>query len=739
MIAAAGPARRVLFLADSLDGIQAGTEGQMLELARRLPSDWHVHMWVLQTAAPRVGRTWGPAVRQLHVPPLHHPSFFPRLWGAARAVRQGGFDLIHAVHADTCLVAPLLGRMAGVPVITSRRDLGYWQTPLHLRALRRLDRLADRILVNARAIAERVTETEHVPPSQLRVIYNGQPTSRFEATPDPDLRNRLGIPEEARLVGLLANLRPLKRPQDLLDALAQLGAGYEDVHGLWIGAGPGWDALQARAQAAGLGARVHRHIEPGPVAPVLQQLEVGVLCSDSEGLSNALIEYMGCGLPIVATAVGGTPELVEHEVTGLLYTPGDVPALAGHLGRLLADGDLRRRYGAEAHRRARERFAVERMVAETVACYEEVLAARTPAQVQDLTWTLVEDAAALEALAPAWDALLGPTQFFLGPDFVLAWLQATAARPCVAVARDDQDRLVGLLPLAWRGQTTLTSCGHGMGSDHIDVVAAPGRARDVARGALETLARAPWKRLRLHHVGEDSALRSVLRERGVPWPYGERLASVAPYVRPGADWGAYLGARKRGSSVRALKRILRRTLEAEGTTVRWVEDPEGLRAAVRTVMDLHGRRFAQQGRKTAFQGPVVAALHARLAERRGSRGGPLVGLLEVRGTAVAAIYALRHQDRLLYFQMGFDPDFAKDSPGRSLMAALLRDRVIGAGLTELDLLDGDEPYKAEWATGVRRLYDLDLARPSPQGLIGAAVRATVALAADARSWLRERR
>jgi glycosyltransferase involved in cell wall biosynthesis len=731
--------RHVLYLADALDATHAGTEDQLLELARRLPPGWVPHVWVLQDAAPAVDAQWGRPVHRLHLPPLHHPAFLPRLWAAARALRRTRIDLVHAVHADTSLVAPVLGAWAGVPVITSRRDLGYWQTPAHLALLRRLDRLAGAVAVNAQAIARRVVALEQVPPGRVCVIPNGHPPERFEAPPDPTLRARLGLPADARLVGLLANLRPLKRPGDLLEALARLGPDLASVHALWIGAGPGWEALEQRARVLGLAGRVHRTVATDGVAPLLGHLDVGVLCSESEGLSNAIIEYMGCGLPVVATDVGGNPELVQHGLTGLLYPPGDVDALARHLRALLSDGGLRARLGAAGRERARTSYGVGRMVRETVTCYERVLADARPATCsapaeRALRWEILRDPEKLEALAPDWRVLLGPERFFVGPDWILAWLRARGARPCVAVARDADGTLVGLLPLAWEGRRTLVSCARGLGSDHVDVVAAPGRADEVARGALACLQAEPWTRLRLFHVAEDGALRRVLRARGVS-TYGERFACLSPYVRPEGTWETWLATRRGQASGRAVRRALRRALEREGAVLRWVRAGPELEAARSTLFDLHARRFAARGARTSFRGSQVAALHAALHDRLAPRGEVVVGLLEQAGRAVGAIYALRHRDRLLYFQTGFDPAAAHLSPGRVLLAGLLRDRVFGDGLTELDLLDGDEAYKLQWATGTRRLYDLEVVRPTVFGRLGLAWRGLLRLGADAvRIW-----
>ena len=720
--------RQILYLVDELDGAHGGTEGQLQLLLGNLPDGWRASLWVLRAANDLADAAFPVPIRRLGIGSLKSPLTIRRLRKLATEVQDLGIDLIHSFLADTCLVAPILGHYAGVPAVTSRRDLGYWQTARIIEALRRVNRLATAIVANAEVVGRRTVTIEHALPSQVHVIANGHPGARFEAPADPDLRTRLGIPTEARIVGLLANFRPLKRVEDLIQALAQLADDAADVHVLLIGTGPeGADHLRL-AESLGLQGRVHVHGVIGDVVPVLKLLTIGVLCSESEGLSNALIEYMACGLPVIASDVGGNPEVVSDESTGLLYPAGDIPRLTAALRSLLLDPDRAACLGAAGRARFEERYLLDRMVADTLTCYRSALVQHAARPPSSLNWRVVTEVDELERLAPAWEALLEDGQFFSGPVWTLAWLRTQGARPCVPVAEDTDGALVGLLPLVWSDRRTLIGCGQGEGADHLDVVAAAGREQEVARGVLPALEREPWSRIDLRHVSEDAMLRRALREPACVYPSGERYATLCPYVQPGTDWDAFLARRMSSRSRKKFRRLTRRFFERDGARVRRVQAPQDATAAVDQILALHARRFADRDVATTFAGTAVRAFHHALAGRLAEEGRFCLLFLEAEGKTAAAIYTFTQGKRLYYFQTGLDPAFGQASPGLVLQGRLLEEDVLGAGLEECDFLDGDEAYKLSWSTGVRRLFDITIRRNSRRGRWTAALGGLDALA-----------
>ena len=738
----AGP-RRVLLLADAYWNPHGGTEGQIRALVANLPPGWEARLWVTHHSPWLEEHPFPCRNRSLRLGSLSRPWTWLRVRRLAAEVRRGGFHLVQTFMGDSSVVGPVLGRLAGVPVLVSRRDLGFWHTPAVVAALRRTGRLAAGYVANAEAVRTHVVETEHAPAHDVAVVHNGHDPAAFDGARVPGLRASLGVPPDATVLVLLANLKPLKRQRDLVEAAGRLLARHPRLHVLLLGGGPD-DEVRAACARAGMEGRVTVHHAQGGAIDLLREAAVGVLCSETEGLSNAILEYMACGLPVVATAVGGTPDLVVPEETGLLYAPGDVPALAAALDRLLGDDALRARLGAGGRRRFEDRFGLRRMVAETVAVWDRVLAGRpvgagpgaTAADAAPrgaLVATLESDVERVAALAPAWRALLRPGQVFLTPEWVLTWWRwaADGAAPLAAVVRDAAGALVGLLPMARRGRA-LALVGADDGGDHLDVVAAAGVEDAVADACLDALlapAAPRWRTLRLRHVAQDGALRRAVRRRRFALPYREGHATVCPFVRVEGSFDAYL-ARFRAKQRGNLRRQVRAWRDDPTVRRRVVTAPDEAVAAVDAVLDLHGRRFDARGRRSAFSGARVRAFHRALAPAMAAAGMLSVVLLEQGGRPVAAQYGFVHAGTRYHFQGGFDPAVASRSPGTSLTTWILEEDVFGAGLAEYDLLDGDEAYKETFATGSRRLFDLVVHRPSVLGRASALALGAGALLRD---------
>src|SRR5262249_43576195 len=148
-------------------------------------------------------------------------------------------------------------KLAGARTIASRRDMGFWYSPGILRSLRISNRFVDTIVANAEAVRRNVSEVEHYPSDRIMVVPNGHPTSRFALAPLPGFRESLSIPSDAFVVGMVANLRPVKRPLDAVKAIEIVRRRGIDAHLVLVGKGELEDELRAYATTHGLGAHVH--------------------------------------------------------------------------------------------------------------------------------------------------------------------------------------------------------------------------------------------------------------------------------------------------------------------------------------------------------------------------------------------------------------------------------------------------------------------------------------------------
>jgi len=368
--AAARKRLRILFLIDEIVGKGAGTERQLLDLIRAVDrarfdpvlcclreSDW------LRENDP------GCEAHVLGFRSFHGRTFLPSLIRLARFIRRTGVDVVQTFFVDSSLLGPLAARLGRARCVGWRRDMGYWHTRSLLWALRVIDPLLDGVLVNARAVGEIVAAAEWVPRHKIHVIPNGIDVARFEGG---DERARAlaraaisflyGIPPVVPLVGVVANLRPVKRIDDFIHAAGIIHRACPSARFLIVGKGALREQLEALASRLGIGSRIHMIEDCVDTAHLLAALDVGVLTSESEGCSNALLEYMAAGLGIVATRVGGNVELIEDGKNGILIERAAPKELAAAILSLLSEPESRARLGREARAAAIERHSRGRMV-----------------------------------------------------------------------------------------------------------------------------------------------------------------------------------------------------------------------------------------------------------------------------------------------------------------------------------------------------------------------------------------
>lgn len=292
-----------------------------------------------------------------------------------KRLRSERVDLIHAHKFGSNAWAAVLGRALSIPVrIAHEHTWSFEGQPVRRFVDRNLiARFCDVVIAVSEADRERMISLVGMPADKVVVVPNG---ISWPDASDPDrVRRELGIgPDDAVLVQT-AVLRPQKAIGVMLNALAILHRTHPQARLLIAGSG---DEAPLRAIAAELrlGEAVSFLGARADVAELLASARVGVLSSDFEGMPLAALEYMAAGLPVVATAVGGLPEMVREGDTGLLVPPRDPEALADRLRRLLDDPGLARDMGARGRVLARARFSTEAMVGHVTDLYVRLLAER---------------------------------------------------------------------------------------------------------------------------------------------------------------------------------------------------------------------------------------------------------------------------------------------------------------------------------------------------------------------------
>lgn len=317
-----------------------------------------------------------PAGARIHPVRLRHFRDAPAALRFAGWLRREQTDIVHCHLFYSSLFATPLARMARVPVVIETPHLReHWRQGW--KAHFGLDRIIGRgvsgyIAVSA-ANGAYLRQVKRFPGRKIHIIPNGVDLARFAPAPAAARaaarhRAALGLDPADPLLLVPGRLEAQKGHAVLLAAMPQLRSAYPRLHAVFAGSGALEPALRAQAAALGLAPVVHFPGHQNDMAAWLAAADVVILPSWFEGLPLAAIEALAAARPLVATAVDGTVEVVRHEQTGLLVAPGDAPALAAAVVRLLADPELARRLGAAGQDWSRQ-FDIQRQAAATAALY----------------------------------------------------------------------------------------------------------------------------------------------------------------------------------------------------------------------------------------------------------------------------------------------------------------------------------------------------------------------------------
>lgn len=307
----------------------------------------------------------------------------PAAWKLYRSLRRLAPEIVHAFLTTGNVLGAVLGTLARVPVIvSSHRDLGgfdgKWITRMNFWTDRHL---ATSITANSLAVREALAHRSNAPAETIRLLYNGIDLKKIEtANRGLAKRQELGLPPNALAIGVIANIRVAKGHQYLLEAFNRIAPHVPQACLLICGFAGDHDlmkTLQRLAAAGGAAGRVRFMNSRNDIPEMLHALDVVVSPSLSEGFSNAILEAMAAGKPVIATRVGGSPEQIIDGVTGLLVPPQDAGAIAQALLTLLRSPGLRREMGTAAQRHVQENFSVAIMTRNHTRLYDDLLRART--------------------------------------------------------------------------------------------------------------------------------------------------------------------------------------------------------------------------------------------------------------------------------------------------------------------------------------------------------------------------
>ena len=365
----------VLLMARELEA--GGSERQLIETALGLDqSRFEPYVASFRANASRTEVLRAAKVTVVHFPVDSYRS--PQaLVGACRMahfVRNKNIQLVHTFDAPTTIFAvPVVRYLTPAIMLSSQRghrDL----TPEFRRFLRWTDSHVDGIVVNCNYLKRHLTVDENVPDRLIRVCYNAIDLDQFR--PDAGSPRPASLPADAFVIGVVCMLRAEKGLTTMIDAFAKVRRLRTLMKLAIVGSGLQLESLQAHARERGVYEDVVWQPATQNVAPWLRSFDIFVLPSLNEALSNSIMEAMACGCPVIASNVGGNPELIEPGTRGLLFESQNADALAATLAALANDEPLRLRLAEAGQRFIHEGFSRQSSAARMGDIYESFLASR---------------------------------------------------------------------------------------------------------------------------------------------------------------------------------------------------------------------------------------------------------------------------------------------------------------------------------------------------------------------------
>lgn len=359
------------------DYFGGGTGNHMVQMMERWDQD---EMCVEVVTAVPSGARERPSVAVTELPE-ESIEIYPfrqilRLRRFAQIVRDRSPDVVHTYFFWPILFGRLLKAAGLISVLVeNREDEGFNWGPHEYGLLRLTGSLVDRVICVSEAVRSVVVEREGLSLDRTTVIHNGVEMPEMVSEQSVSgLRNDLSIPSGAPVVGMVSNLnRAVKGVDRFVDAVTPLLAEVPDVRCLVVGGGPDESVFRQEARRRRLEDRLLFTGYREDIDRLYALMDVSVLTSRSEGLSLTLLESMSHGLPVVATKVGGNPEVVVEGQTGFLIPEGNMSLFVDRLVALLKDRDLRRRMGKMGQRRVREEFTLEKTANQYTEVYEQLV------------------------------------------------------------------------------------------------------------------------------------------------------------------------------------------------------------------------------------------------------------------------------------------------------------------------------------------------------------------------------
>lgn len=375
---------KIIFIIDFIDGITGGTENQLVKLINNLDKrKYDLHLlclrntrWILENK-----RELECNVKTYNIIKLKDPINVFRFIAIVKYIAGIKPDIAMTFFPLSNILGVIASKLANVQVIVStRRDYGLWLTWLtswSIYLLRFANRFVKGIVTNSQRVKDLTSSKEKFDSSRIQVIYNGLDIEDFSRHTEEShlFKKKLGIPESSKIIGIVANLRPMKRHRTLIKAARQILAVRSDVVFVLVGDGPLRKELVDITAKFGIEEHVRFVGSQLNILPFLSIFNIGVNCSANEGLSNAIMEYMAYGVPCIVSRAGGNEELIDNGVNGYTFELDDDRRLAELIISLLKDKRKQKEFAAKSKEKILDQMSLNQMINEYDRYFSDILRA----------------------------------------------------------------------------------------------------------------------------------------------------------------------------------------------------------------------------------------------------------------------------------------------------------------------------------------------------------------------------
>jgi glycosyltransferase involved in cell wall biosynthesis len=286
-------------------------------------------------------------------------------------------QVIVTYHHDADIWAGIIARLAGVlVVISSRRDMGYQLAKKHIWFYRIFSHLFSSFITVSEAVGLEISRREWIGQGRIKVIHNGLRTDLYSKKHDlQEVCKKYGISSTKTVIGIVASFRPVKGQMYLVEAINKIVKSYNDIQVVCVGDNETeyFSSVKSRIDELELQKYFLFTGVQQNIPEILSIFDIFVMPSVNEGFSNAIIEAMAAGKPVIAPDSGGNPEAVEHGKSGFLFKPCDSGSLAEALKKLINNKDLCQLMGREGRTRTGQLFTLDKMIGKTENFIQSIL------------------------------------------------------------------------------------------------------------------------------------------------------------------------------------------------------------------------------------------------------------------------------------------------------------------------------------------------------------------------------